>query len=348
MLNHTEGNSLKINAVIAGKTSPSGWYRIGILDELFSQQGIEINQIIPKISSYPPAEKLKRPLWFLAALLERITYIHKLRGVDVTILQRELISTLPTVERLLPGKLILDVDDAIFLYKGGYAAKNAAKASIGVVCGNSYLADYFSNHNKNIQIIPTGVNVTEMQVNQGRLNNNRKRIIGWLGTAGNLPFFEPIIADLKALLIEKANDVELRIITSHASAIPAELRPHCKFVKWYPGIEFSELPQWSIGLMPLADTEWAKGKCSFKMLQYMSAGVPVVVSPVGMNAEVLEKGGVGFGPRTGSEWYSAIKSLLDDDELNRKYGSRARLVVEQDYSLEYVVDKWLNVFESWL
>ncbi len=303
---------------------------------------------MPKISSYPPAKKFKRPLWLLPALLERITYIYKLRGADATILQRELISTLPTVERLLPGKIILDVDDAIFLNRKGYAARNAAKASIGVVCGNSYLADYFSNYNKNIQIIPTGVNVSEMKVNQNRLSNNGKRVIGWLGTAGNLPFFEPIIADLKALLIEKAKDVEFRIITSHASAIPAELRPHCKFVQWYPGIEFSELPQWSIGLMPLADTEWAKGKCSFKMLQYMSAGVPVVVSPVGMNTEVLEKGEIGFGPKTGSEWYSAIKTLLDDDQLNQNYGNRARLVVEENYSLEYVVDKWLGVFESWL
>ena len=339
---------MKINAVTDSENSPSGWYRIGVLKELFLQSGIDINYIIPKMSNFPPVEKLKRPAWFLAALAERISYISKLRGADVTILQRELISTLPTVERLLPGKVILDVDDAIFLHKRGYAAINAAKASIGVVCGNSYLADYFSKYNKNIEIIPTGVNVSEMKVLPDRLNSDGKKIIGWLGTAGNLAFFEPIIPDLIALMKEKAGDVELRIVTSHASAIPAELRPYCNFVKWYPGIEFVELPQWSMGLMPLTDTEWAKGKCSFKMLQYMSAGIPVVVSPVGMNAEVLAKGGIGFGPSSGSEWYSAIKTLVDNEDLNNKFGKQARFVAEKDFSLEYVVGKWSAAFKSWL
>lgn len=340
--------NLKVNAVIARKESPAGWYRLQVLNELLAEKGVDFDVITPKISSFPPAESVKRPSWLIRVFLERISYIHKLRGADVTILQRELVSTLPSVERLLPGKIILDVDDAIFLHKRGYAAKNAAKASVGVVCGNSYLADYFSKYNNNIQIIPTGVNVSGMKIDQNRLSSNGKRIVGWLGTVGNLAFFDPIIADLKALLMEKKNEVEFRIITSDESAIPSDLRPYCKFVKWYPGIEFVELPRWSIGLMPLADTEWAKGKCSFKMLQYMSAGVPVVVSTVGMNNEILNKGNIGFGAKTGSEWYSAIKTLLDDDSLNLKLGKEARAVTEKDYSLESVVDKWLKTFDLWL
>ena len=338
---------MKINIVTMRRDSPSGWYRAGALTDLLLNRGVNLNYIIPKVPGIPPADKLKRPSWLVVALLERISYIQKLRGADATILQRELISTLPTVERLLPGKIILDVDDAIFLKKRGWAAINAAKASIGVVCGNSYLADYFSTYNKNIRIIPTGVNVSEMQVNSDRLTG-RKRIIGWIGTPSNLQFFEPIISDLKALIKNSGGDLELRIVTSHTNAIPEELRRCCTFVKWHSGIEFEELPKWSVGLMPLADTEWAKGKCSFKMLQYMSAGVPVVVSPVGMNVEVLARGDVGFGPSSGGDWYSAIKCLIENDELNTEFGRQARKVAETDFSLESVVEKWMKTFELWL
>lgn len=339
---------LKVNAVTARKNSPSGWYRIGALKELFHAEDIFIDEIIPEIPSYPPPETLKRPAWLLAALFERIAYISRLRGADVTILQRELISTLPTVERLLPGKKILDVDDAIFLNKRGLAAKNAAKACIGVVCGNQYLADYFSNYNKNIRIIPTGVNVTEMKVDPERLARAEKKIVGWIGTPGNLPFFEPIISDLKAFFKSFSSQAELRIVTSHADAIPTELRKFCTFIKWYPGIEFDELPKWAVGLMPLVNNEWVKGKCSFKMLQYMSAGVPVIVSPYGMNSQVLGRGEIGFGPRSGDEWYLALEVLIRDMELNQFYGEQARYLAEKDFSLESVVQKWLEAFNSWV
>lgn len=339
---------MKVNAVTAGENSPSGWYRIGVLKELFLAEDVFINEFVPNVSGYPPPEKFKRPAWLIAALAERISYIARLRKADVTILQRELISTLPTVERLLPGKKILDVDDAIFLNKRGLAAKNAAKACVGVVCGNTYLADYFSNYNKNIFIIPTGVNVSEMKIDSERLTRSGKKIIGWIGTPGNLPYFDPFISDLKAFFKDNSSKAELRIITSHADAIPAELREFCTFMKWYPGVEFDELPKWSVGLMPLADNEWVKGKCSFKMLQYMSAGVPVVVSPYGMNSEILSKGEIGFGPQSGYEWYQALESMIKDTSLNNFYSMQARALAETEYSLERVVEKWLEVFDMWL
>lgn len=339
---------MKVNAVIAPRSVPSGWYRISVLKDLFRAEGIFIDEVVQKFSRYPPPQSLKRPGWLLAALIERMTYIFRLRGADVTILQRELISTLPTVERMLPGKKILDVDDAIFLKKRGLAAKNAAKACIGVVCGNKYLADYFYNYNNNISIIPTGVNVSEMRVDPERLTRGRKRIIGWIGTPGNLSFFEPLIPDLKAFFEDYSSEAELRIITSHLDAIPAGLREICTFVKWYPGIEFEELPTWTVGLMPLVDNEWVKGKCSFKMLQYMSAGVPVVVSPFGMNSDVLSQGKIGFGPISGYEWYQALELMIKDTELNNLYGMQARALAEDKYSLERVVEKWISVFNKWL
>ena len=339
---------MKINAVTSGANSPSGWYRIGILKDLFLREGIYVNEFVPKVSSYPPLETLKRPVWLLSALVERLTYIARLRGADVTILQRELISTLPTVERFLPGRKILDVYDAIFLRKGGFAARNAARSCLGVVCGNQYLADYFSNYNDNVCIIPTGVNVSDMRLDHDRLSRSERKIVGWIGTPGNLSFFEPISRHLLAFFQDYSSRVEFRIVTSDQNSIPSELRKICRFVKWYPGIEFDELPKWSVGLMPLVDSEWVKGKCSFKMLQYMSAGVPVVVSPYGMNQDILSRGDIGFGPHCGQDWYNSLKCLIEDEEVNTTYGRNARYIAEAEFSLETVVANWLEIFEKWL
>lgn len=338
---------MKINAITRTGVAPSGWYRIGVLKPIFAAHDILINEITPKVSSLPPAEKYKRPAWLLAALWERLAYLSLLKKTDVTILQRELISTIPTVERFLPGKLILDVDDAIFLNKRGLAAINAAKASVGVVCGNAYLAEYFSKYNTNVKIIPTGVDVNKMMIDPKRIGKSRKKIIGWIGTAGNLKYFQPIITALCSILKEFGDSVELRIVTSHSSAIPVELRNACNFVKWYPNIEFDELPTWTLGLMPLNDDPWTKGKCAFKMLQYMSAGIPVVVSPVGMNRDVLDLGRFGYGPETEEQWYEAIKTLLENDGLNYQFGMTARSIAERDFSLESVVNKWLDVLNEW-
>lgn len=338
---------MKVNAITRTGVAPSGWYRIGVLKPIFAAHDILINEITPKVSSLPPPEKHKRLAWLFAALWERFTYLNLLKKTDVTILQRELISTIPTFERFLPGKLILDVDDAIFLNKRGLAAINAAKASVGVVCGNAYLAEYFAKYNKNIKIIPTGVDVNKMMIDPKRLEKPGKKIIGWIGTAGNLKYFEPIAAALCSILKEFGDEVELRIVTSHSSAIPVDLRSVCNFVKWYPGIEFDELPTWTLGLMPLDDDPWTRGKCAFKMLQYMSAGIPVVVSPVGMNIDVLSLGQFGYGPETEEQWYEALKILLENEILNYQFGMTARSIAEQEFSLESVVAKWLDVLDEW-
>lgn len=339
---------MKVNAITRSGIAPSGWYRVGALNEIFESRGVSIHEIKPKVSSLPPAEKYRRPVWFMAALYERLTYLRKLKKTDITILQRELISTIPTVERFLPGKLILDVDDAIFLNKRGWAAINAARASVGIVCGNEYLADYFSKYNSNIKIIPTGVDTSKMTMDMNRLENTKKRVLGWIGTPGNLKYFEPILSALVAFLKQNREQVELRIVTSHFSAIPAELQKICTFVKWYPGIEFDQLPYWTLGIMPLSDDPWTRGKCAFKMLQYMSAGIPVVVSPVGMNLDVLRRGEFGYGPESPDEWCEAIQELVRNASLNKRFGLAAREIAERDYSLESVVDKWLDAFDEWI
>ncbi|MGH8402356.1 MAG: glycosyltransferase, partial [Gammaproteobacteria bacterium] len=101
-----------------------------------------------------------------------------------------------------------------------------------------------------------------------------------------------------------------------------------------------------IGLMPLEDSEWTRGKCAFKMLTYMACGVPVVVSPVGMNAQVLAKGDIGFGVSNQTEWVDALSALLAQPELARRKGAVGRAVVEQYYSVAVLADQFAAILKA--
>ena len=100
-----------------------------------------------------------------------------------------------------------------------------------------------------------------------------------------------------------------------------------------------------IGLMPLADNAWSRGKCSYKMLLYMSCGIPVVVSPVGMNAQVLGMGEMGFAVVSGSDWMNAIMTLIDEAELRRRMGEVGRKIVEADFSRQRVAVRLADVLK---
>lgn len=337
----------KIAAITSGKNVPSAIYRFRSIINTLDEEGVSLQEFCPYFPKYPPKSNVARPFWLVAALLERLTYIYKTSGYDAVILQRELISTLPTIEKLLPGKKILDVDDAIYLYKRGWAARNAAEASIGVVCGNRILAEKFSKWNKNIEIIPTGVDIEKMVTLPSRLDIDQQRIIGWIGTPGNLAYVDKI-ADSLITVLKQNRNFEFRIVTSHKEAIPSSLQPYAKFVQWYPGIEFEQLPLWSVGIMPLADDEWTRGKCSFKLLQYLSAGIPVVASAVGMNVEVMNKGEAGYLARNNNEWTDALIALLSDDKENLVKGSEGRVIAEENYSLTVIAKRWRETLDKWV
>lgn len=335
----------RVAAITGGKNVPSAIYRIRALRLPLAGLGVSMTEFCPVFDKYPPRNKFLRPVWLASALLERISYVFRTRGFDATILQRELISTIPTLEKILPGPKILDVDDAIYLRRNGRAAKNAAEAAIGVVCGNEILADVFSRWNKNIEIVSTGVDVGAMPMIRNRAEG--ALTVGWIGTPANMRYVDSISGSI-LMALKTVKGSRLRIVTSDKHAIPSSLRSVAEFVKWMPGIENVEIPSWSVGIMPLVDDEWARGKCAFKMLQYMAAGIPVVVSPVGMNQKIIDSASIGYAPLSGSEWTDAIVELLLNDSLNTKMGVEARLYVEKFYDLSVIAKKWEKVLDGWL
>ena len=131
--------------------------------------------------------------------------------------------------------------------------------------------------------------------------------------------------------------------TWKSKEIPPE---RIRFVRWSRETEATALTDMSVGVMPLPDDEWTRGKCSFKMLQYMAVGLPVIVSPVGMNKEVLAKGDVGFAATSDDEWYEALESLYKDHSLRAKLGDTARRVVESHFSAQTIAHNLAGIFKA--
>jgi glycosyltransferase involved in cell wall biosynthesis len=159
----------------------------------------------------------------------------------------------------------------------------------------------------------------------------REPIIGWTGTKGSLKYLHDIEPELAAVLRE-IPQARLRIICDARPDL-SEISPdRVEFVPWSASIEVAAMQGMALGIMPLQDTPWARGKCSFKMLSYMACGLPVVVSPVGMNREVLKQGDLGLAAGTSEAWVDALIDLLRDPDMRHRMGQEGRRVAVEKYS----------------
>jgi len=289
----------------------------------------------------------------------RIIQMPAVLFADVVFIQRELLSyNIFFLERLvwiLNKNIIFDFDDSIFLYKdeitssiGKYLTKKDAfaetiKMSQKVICGNNYLANHVKKYNKNIIVIPTVLDV-EKYIPAAEINNKKHPfVIGWMGTSGNLKY----LLSLKNVFSEiqkKYPDTILRIVTDNflfreefSQVISTEVK------KWSAVEEVVDLQGFSLGLMPLFDDKWTKGKCGFKILQYMATGVPVVASAVGVNKEIIQNGKNGFLVNTDEEWKVKILEIIENkDDAIKKFSLEGRKRVETQYSVQAIFPIWIQ------
>jgi glycosyltransferase involved in cell wall biosynthesis len=249
----------------------------------------------------------------------------------------------PMLERLLVWRnkrVILDVDDALHISdkessrliprllrdRGKFSRLAASYAS--VVCGNEYLAEFYRQHAAKVQIIPTVVNVSRYAkvVPIG----TRTIRIGWIGTPLNRHHLELLLPALSALARER--HFELVVVGLDA---PLNWKlPSIRHLKWNLAEEFDFFAHFDIGIMPLLDSPFARGKCAFKLVQYMAAGLPVVASPVGANCEVVKPGCNGYLADTQEDWHAALRTLVDDHRLRRRMGEQGRQVAREYYSVD--------------
>jgi glycosyltransferase involved in cell wall biosynthesis len=240
------------------------------------------------------------------------------------------------------SKLLFDFDDAIWLMdvsegnKNWRWLKNPAKTekiiklSQMVFAGNSYLYNYARKFNENVKIIPTTVDTDYHKKTTDTIKKDRI-CIGWTGSITTIKHFRMAEDFLKKLKKKFGNKVYFKVIGSETYR-NEEL---CiQGIKWNPETEIKDLSEIDIGIMPLPDDEWAKGKCGFKGLQYMSMEIPTLMSPVGVNTEIVNDGENGLLASHNDEWIEKISSLIESEDMRNKLGVNGRKTVVEKYSVD--------------
>ena len=316
---------LRVAAFTAGENVPAARFRVRQYRAALAEQRIDLREYWPRLGAYPPRSRLLRPAWLAGTLTERLPQLVAAAHSDVVLLQRELVSTLPTLEGLTRRPRIVDIDDAIHLLRGGRAARQLARLADLVIVGNPNLAEIWRRWTAAVVILPTAVDTERY----APAPFPERPVLGWIGTAGNFRYLDKIVPALEQIT-RRFPQAEIAVCSD---ALPDLGRLPVRHVPWSEAAEAPFLASISVGLMPLDDSEWERGKCSFKMLQYMAAGRPCVVSPVGMNRDILAQAEIGRAATSEPEWVEAISALLADRDQAESLGAAGRALAQAQYSL---------------
>ena len=215
--------------------------------------------------------------------------------------------------------------------------------SDGVIAGNRHLADYARQYNSNVLVAPTAID--PRRYGDGKRPDTfsapGSAHIGWIGTPLTASYLRGISGVLQTLakdydvLVKVIGDPLFKLEGVNVSASP-----------WGLETEVEELQSCDIGVMPLTDDAYSRGKCGAKLLQYMAAGIPPVASAVGANREIIQQGENGFLAETPADWIDKLQQLILDVELRRKLGDAARATVEREYSVSAVAPKLVGFFRQ--
>jgi glycosyltransferase involved in cell wall biosynthesis len=335
---------MRVAAYTGGVAVPSARARVRQYIDPLDRLGITVREYPLPWGNILPRQRGLRPLWMAVTATARTAALVCSWKADVTWISRQLLPAFAPLQALAKRPMILDVDDAVWLNTGGHRAQALARASDLVVCGNSFLADQYSRWNRNVTIIPTAVNTSWYRPRPPR-ENASALVLGWTGTSGNFPFLYSIEGALLRVL-QHYSRAKLLVVADRPPQFKRLPQSRVEFERWTPRTELAAFAHMSIGLMPLADTVWCNGKCSYKMLCYMAAGLPVVVTAAGMNREVLAMGDVGFSAGCEQQWVDALTALLSDADLRQRMGAAGRVVVEDRFSLQRLAQQYAAVFHS--
>ncbi len=340
----TRRSMLKVIAYTGGHNSPAGVYRVHRYVPHLKGEGVELVESPSRAGLYPPERLWLRPAWGIWNVIDRLPAVVRSYGYDVSLFQREMLSTFVTLEPFTKRPRVFDVDDAIWVHRKGEFARRLAAMCDHVICGNNFLAESFSQWNKNVSVLPTPVDTNRFVSRNGRRDPSRP-VIGWQGLHSGFPFLYQIEPGLHQVLLKHPRAV-LRIVSDKVpnfKVIPPE---RVEFVRFSWEREVNDIQEMTIGIMPITDSVVSRGKCSFKMLLYMACGLPVVVSPFGMNAEVLKKGEVGFGAVTHDDWVEHLDFLLGRDDECWRMGQNGRAAVLRNYSVDVLAPRLAATLRS--
>jgi glycosyltransferase involved in cell wall biosynthesis len=274
-----------------------------------------------------------------------------LRGADIVVLHQIKLS--PLEARLfarLSRRQVFDVDDAIYVrtprrlgdpadvsvWRKRKFAATCRRVDV-VAAGNDVLAAVARASARAVAILPTSIDTALYQRSTATAAD--PPTVVWIGSPENLVYLEMIRPALARLTV-RYPALKMRVICSHFPDWP---EIHVERIAWSTATEAQALAAAHIGVMPLSDDEWARGKCAFKLLQYMAAALPCVASPVGANAEAVLDGVNGFHARSDADWEHRLESLIQSSELRARFGASGRLHVEARYSMRMYQARYLEL-----
>lgn len=355
--------SMKLLAIVPSlyDISPGQRYRIEQWEPILREKGVEI--------TYSPFEtdELRGVLYQPGRLAEKMKFVMKsinrrredlrnVRDFDAVYVFREAALLGPAYfERLIKRKgvpMIFDFDDAVFVsYKSpsnGYLSylkfpgKTATicRLSTHIMAGNPYLADYARQYNPAVTIVPTTIDTDKYEFSANKPANDVP-VIGWSGSHSTVQHLDTLRETLQDLA--RVAKFRLRVIGTanyEIEGVEVEAMP------WRSETETADLQPIDIGVMPLPDDQWSKGKCGLKALQYMALGVPTMCSPVGVNSDIIQDGENGFLAGTKDEWIEKLKRLLASADLRRRLGAAGRRTVEEKYSAQVQAPRVFQILAS--
>jgi glycosyltransferase involved in cell wall biosynthesis len=330
---------------------PSSRYRVYQLLPWLQKLGVEC-EVSPAIE-----DALYRRLylgssgraWRLTALSaawrRRRDDLDRVHDFDVVFIQKGVFPGLYSgFEKKLAARkpLVFDFDDAIWLPRVGgqrvlqalhreRAVQDILRRAAAVIAGNDFLAEYASRFNKTVTVVPSSI---PLENYPQALNSS---LVGWIGSRTTLHYLKLLKPAFETLGITP------RIV---ASGDPSKLGFETEFRQWRLETELSELSQIGIGIAPLPDTPWERGKCGVKILQYMACGIPVVASPVGVTPHIVTHGVNGLLACRMEDWEPALQSLISDPKLRQRLSAAGRTTVEKRFRVQRAAEAVNSVLRS--
>lgn len=341
--------------------SPGQRYRFEQYFNWFKENGIqcELSNLLDEEDDknlYAPRNYWNKFKIALNSYRKRQHDLRRIKEFDLVVIYREALITRGTsFERKVAKSgipMMFDFDDAIWVkdmsegnkwlsfLKSSDKIHRILPLCTHITAGNEYLAEFARKYNNNVTVVPSTIDCNKY-VPDEHYDNNGKVTIGWVGSHTTVKHFELVTNVYKNLLAKYGDKIQFKVI---GDPIYENAELGIKGLPWDNAKEVDLFNSIDIGVMPLEEDPWTKGKCGMKGLLYMSVGKPAVMSAVGMNTDIIDHGVNGFIPVGEEEWFKVLSDLIENPELRKKIGHAGRDTVLNEYSFEVLKWKMLDVY----
>ncbi len=343
----------------SAEACPASRYRVYQYLPHLKSAGVEV-RVSPAIPArhyhrvYQSQSSLKKIPYFLKAGLRRLLAAPRYRRYDVVYFQQWTFPRVYPIVELAAARMnphmVFDMDEPLYVRPARQGRSMAdilapernvsriLKAASHVVVGNQYLREFAASHNPNTHVVPTSID-TERYAPRGSYDHPPPMVLGWIGSFTTTVYLDLIRGVVRALA--RKYPLIFRVIGSNyfVDSVLCQSRP------WSYSTEVAEVRWFDIGVMPLGNDPWSRGKSACKALQYMAAAVPAVCTANEVTSSLITDGENGFLASNPDEWYEKLAALIEDAGLRRRIGMEGRETVERDYSLKGTVPKLIRVLE---